>query len=285
MGTYWNADVVSHYTSVDYIRMTLQRSDVTEGSKLAYHHAMTAVAPAQLDIGEGLTRFRWQGYDGWRLGQVFWGERLDGIILQASGTSAHEVAQMRLDCTNVPRIDIQITFTLDKDCEYVAKLMSEDIIRKWSAGTIQRGIMRLIDGFGKGDTLYVGKRGKNSRMLRIYDKWREQGLGDAYRNMWRIEVELGDNHARAAYEWLSYNNFTEQEMNNVIGSEMQLKGLIFDKQHAAYRMPHHKRPKDRSVIDRRREWLHNQVRPSIEKMVSLGVEPSEIIEILGLTEE
>lgn len=55
----------------------------------------------------------------------------------------------------------------------------------------------LIDGFGNGDTLYIGSR-QSERMLRIYDKAKEQGInGDWIRIELEIKGKKSRSHGRA----------------------------------------------------------------------------------------
>lgn len=144
--------------------------------------------------------------------------------------------------------------------------------------------VRLIDGFGDGDTLYVGARGKRSKFLRLYDKWLESNKDEMWLNAWRYEAELSDNHAVEAYNTIQDIEQSEQSVAYVLAGYYKERGIDLPVRLEAGLWPASKFQKRDTDDERRLKWLEEQIRPTIDKMMARGVSYDAIRQALGLSE-
>lgn len=269
--------------AVDYLRLTHRRGEGLDYAVAAYASATRRVG----SIFEGrsvLPRpWSWMGYYGNTLGGVSYGEGPAGAILQVSGIASASVFDLRLPWSGVPRIDIQATFWYESDRQTLAQEASLDanIGRVRARG--KPASVRLISGFGDGDTLYIGKRGKQSKFLRVYDKWRESGRDDEYKYAWRFEAELTDGHGRNAMRSLEVTGQTERTVLALLSGYYAERGLTLPAAPEGGFVPVAGLKMEKSSTYRRLMWLQGQVRPAIDKLIASGVPTEEIRAILGLT--
>lgn len=268
---------------IDYLRLTLPASEVDQVVRERYHQAVMAAGRAS---GSAATRLRpWAvlGYYGVQIGAAAWGESAQGVMVQASGAAASNLFGANLPCAGVPRLDLQVTvWYSDYDGDIAARAAVE-AERARDARARRACRMRYIDGYGAGDTLYVGRRGKNARFLRLYDKWRETGESDEYLHAWRWEVELTDEHARVAYRELQSVGEADVTVASMVVSEFARRGITVPVPSAGLVLPIPRRIRRARDTDRRMAWLRSQVAPSLEKLLADGVERVDIMSALGLT--
>lgn len=179
-------------------------------------------------------------------------------------------------------MDIQLTCWYDRDFPSLAAALSGVAFRAGVGGRGRKARVRLINGFGSGDTLYVGTRGKEAKFLRIYDKWRESGLKDDWRHAWRFEAELTDGYARVALRALEVGTLTAPECLAALEPFFTERGIRLPADEMWGIAPSSRLPREESSTYKRLMWLHNQVRPAIDKMLADGVPLSELRQVLGL---
>lgn len=267
--------------SCDYLRLTYDGPIKTQDAYHLYRAAaLRSVQQADVECGDERA-FVWRGYRGGALGGVSYGMSDQGALLQCSGVLARAEHLRELPYTGVPRLDLQVTAWFDKDPAAVPHLAARvsDEARRRSGARPWKVVH--INGHGAGDTAYLGSRGKSSKFVRVYDKFRESGE-EAYRNAVRFEVELTDAHARMA--WSDYCAFGGDQVRtySMVWSYLSARGLELELTEGAPAYDIRKLPKPRSDADRRMEWLRRQVRPSVERLIAAGVDPAAVREALGL---
>jgi len=127
------------------------------------------------------------GYTGWTVGWLDYGTGTNGSIIRVKSDEAHGHWTAFADtCTNISRLDLEVTVQFTRDLEDLAKdeAIKADMHRQ--NGGHRFGI-RHVRGFGDGDTLYLGSR-VSAVFTRLYDKGRES-KDASYENAWRYEVE------------------------------------------------------------------------------------------------
>jgi len=270
------------YADVDYLRLTSKPGVQGEDILRIYGSTGRAVVGA---LGGGeveVEEWGWLGYRGQRGRGVSWGASSQGQIIQASGRAAPLLASYALPWDNCSRIDVQVTVFLREYDARVAKRAADEV---WNDGRAKRGrkvAPRYIDGYGKGDTAYIGAR-SSAQFTRIYDKQLESGNAEEWPAAWRFEVEFKDDMAPTVWEATPRGGDRSAWAAGVVlatleGQGVQLPALA----------PHMRRmpagPGDEdSASERRLKWIATQVRPSIDKLLASGVRPEYLRELLGLS--
>lgn len=269
--------------AVDYMRVSHPEGEECEKVVMAWYQAQRVVAGRQ-GGGARAARWRWMGYDGVSWGGVSVGRGAHGALCQASGVAAAELFDLRVPWRGCSRLDLQVTFWYATDAQWMAKGLA-DLADHARAHTGTRPYkVRLIDGHGDGDTLYLGARGKETKFIRVYDKWRQSGREDAWRYAWRWEVELTDGHARYALRTLEDWGQSEHSVASLVAAYLGEKGLTMPDTGTELMLPASKIPRPPTDDERRLRWLAEQVRPSIDKLIAGGVSSEDIRRLLGLSD-
>jgi hypothetical protein len=211
------------------------------------------------------------GYDGFQCGPVFGGARVDGFMLRVSGPTAQ---QAFMDCcsndVHTTRIDLQFTARIKPFPEDLAIVLADQTIenrktldgKNWSK-------LHLHKTFGDGDTLNIGKRGCR-QFGRVYNKYAESA-DSSYIDCWRFEVEYKQEMAPLVAAWCK-----TQEGLCQIGvraySQFLAWGVplpvLFDGDYIApITIGKHK-----TDAERKMQWLHKQVAPTIRWLMANGYE-------------
>ena len=141
---------------------------------------------------------------------------------------------------------------------------------------------RLVDGFGAGDTCYSGSR-NSSKFVRIYDKDAESAHDGAWRHAWRFEVQHANEAAKAVWPEPFGEVPAPEYWCSVVVRTLQERGVVLPTNllSAFYRIvPPTQMTTD---VERRRAWLHGQVRPAIDKLLAAGVSLDQVKDALGIT--
>lgn len=225
----------------------------------------------------------WYGYYGYSLPGLKHGTRRDGSIVVASGPEANAIAWLLpVDSMRCSRIDLALTFWLDKDMPHLAKkyaLEAHQSRAQAKSGANRR--ITLYDGFGAGDSLYIGSR-SSDQMGRFYDKARESGQSE-YKNAWRAEVEFKDERATKVWRSLARLSERERSITTTVANwwrdrGVHLPGPLPAGVQADSRLPTATRDDERQIA-----WLRDQVQPTVKRLVA-RVGTSAILEALGLSE-
>lgn len=273
---------VQMYTAgADYLRVTVKGDEI--GRELAKVYRKIAYATVA-HHREGETPFEpwaWLGYYGERCAGVAYGSGSQGAILQVSGPSAQTAMEYNPPWDNVARLDIQYTVWLAEDSPGLGERIAD--LSSWASKTTRGGRWktRLQKGYGTGDTAYIGTRG-GDRFLRGYDKARESGGQEVYRNAWRFEVETAGDLAPQVWPDKGASAPGQEYWAGYVCQEFRAKGVPLRRPPDGARASVPAYPKEKSGTDRRLAWLRNQVAPSIEKLVADGVSRETVLEALGL---
>jgi hypothetical protein len=145
----------------------------------------------------------------------------------------------------------------------------------------KRPAIRHIDGFGEGDTTYIGTRGKKAVVLRIYDKGKESGQPE-YQNAWRYEAELTDQYATMCYYECLDTSWGEDMLARLLVGYCRMRGVALELPSGLQPFDRASLPRPATGTERRLAWLRTQVAPSLQRLMLDGVDPSEIMIALGL---
>lgn len=266
--------------AMDYVRLTLRGgSDATTIDVYQpYARAALALSDDQNITGES---WNWMGYRGTNYGLVQVGAGHQGAILQATQWAAQRLAELKPPWDNVARCDAQVTLWYDQDRGDMIRELAEAVVARRNEGRGRPVSVRHINGYGKGDTTYVGTR-NSSKLLRAYDKYREQGEGPDYQYAIRLEMEY---HNEAACDvWASPPGYphTRHSVAAIVGGALQNYGIGLAAPELANVHPLARHIARKASEDSRIAWLATQVRPAIDKLIAKGYDPARLRRDLGL---
>ena len=232
--------------------------------------------------GKDFTKtWAWQGYIGYKVGQVCIGERPDGCIVRLEGKAAHDWAMAGLPIGhNVTRLDIALTiWGISDQSEVIARHNVEGVAHRKSLQSRPYAV-RLIDGNGDGDTLYLGAR-SSELFVRIYDKERSPNGGATYKTALRYECECKEQLAQRAYQGCVNPRYSATSCLPILAGLLARRGIspvgvgsVFAKLISPSIAPV-------SDLESSLSWLAVQVRPTIARLMAEGYE-EEVLTALGL---
>lgn len=269
------------YAAYDYVRLTAKDDEYGKGPQSVYGKASLVCSVKPEDGGRVWKPWFWLGYYGETDNVCSYGSGVQGSILQVSGAQAQEVRRHNPPYDGVPRVDIQVTMWLKRDVPYVARYAAQESVVERARTHGGKWRINVRDGFGDGDTCYIGSR-QSDVFIRIYDKWRESKLAEEYRYAWRFEIELSGAPAQAVWAGAHTAEPGPETVAGWVRWHLARRGVSLPDTVSsvlASTPPSVPRVTDN---DRRLAWLRNQVRPSIDKMVSQGVSLEHIAQALGL---
>jgi len=221
-------------------------------------------------------------FSGYQLGSACWGNSRERSIVRCYGDAANMAwRQCAAHGSRISRLDIAVTFFPENRGDDLAELCADVVFQNRQNGFIRSDKkISLINGFGSGDTLYLGSR-KSQVFARLYDK-AAQSCGREKRGTWRAELELKDEKALATARKLLHASSAEAMIAGMVGAHFGQHGvnLRFGSEYAT-ELPHIYKEKDER-IEKMMSWLEECVRPTCAKaVVALGADA--VIAVLGLT--
>src|ERR1044072_1620051 len=267
-------------SGVDWVTATLKRGAVLnqEWVERCLRHLDTVVAD-----GHKLEYWRMQGYEGVKAGGCFVGEREDGHLVQFCGGYADSGwdSVYRYDA-HFSRIDLQTTCKYKVMPKRVAKDAYRDAVKENETLPVsRRRKLYIIVGSDGGDTCYVGSSSSDERG-RIYNK-EVQSEDILYTRTWRWEVVLKNDKATdCASRIPKAGSGRPAFISDYCGHWYEKRGvtvpwLLADT--PAPVRPVRTLPTD---IERKRNWLKHQVRPTVEYLLTV-CDRDDIIALLGLS--
>lgn len=268
-------------SGVDYLTLTCPRN-APIASRVSVARAATRAAELQGE-GKEKARARWYGYDGWQQGRIFFGEREDGFMVRATSAVANDLAFLLPSADlSISRIDVQVTVWYEEPAMMLAKEMhAAACVSRETRQAARRMKIRLEDGSGDGDTLYLGSR-SSAVFGRIYDKHKESSNA-SYTNAWRWELQVKDELADRLYTEVRSSDLPAAEITRTVGGWFAYRGAgipgLSDVQDDCT-LDEHRPPSDdeRSLM-----WLDRQVKPVLKRLVKHG-RFSDILKALDLAE-
>jgi DNA relaxase NicK len=223
----------------------------------------------------------WQGYSGMKCGQVEVGDRFDSTIVRLQGKAADDWLNERMPTGhNITRLDIALTFWSDLNRDGLIALHSLEAEGKRNTLQSRPFRVRLIDGKGDGNTLYVGSR-SSELWVRIYDKEKSPNTTDEYKGALRYEVELKEDTAREALERCTRGGYSPSACLEVLTSLLDRRGIcalgsggVRGEVFAPSALPI-------TGLEDSLRWLEKQVRPTVSRLMREGYE-QEVLEAMGL---
>lgn len=268
----------------DYVRLTYTDGGTYEDVAQVYRKiAVHCMASA---TGGQVSPMPWGalGYRGEDYGLVQVGTSPQGAILQATQWAAQAVREANPPFTNVPRADVQVTVWYDADPEGLIKPHANKSAA-WSKARGSRGWqVRYIEGYGRGNTAYLGSR-TSSTYVRIYDKGREQEGKGTYADALRYEVEFKDEQAKAAWTLEHRSAPDRSALSALVRGVLQARGVYLalpDALVAPYALP---REVPAQGVDKTLIWLETSVRATLDRLQAKGVQSDYLRRILGLALE
>lgn len=264
------------WLSVSFPRETMQKQ--WAGLTRKASEVAQEVAP-----GRDAAWQRWYGYDGWQRGPVFCGERPDSYFLRASGGAAEKLAWCLPDGNySISRLDLMVTVWLGEESTMVAKAAHEAArasreVRKAPA----RMKIRLEDGTGDGDTLYLGSRSSDA-FGRVYDKHKESGK-DEYAGAWRWEIQFKNRKADYVHSQLRHEGQNAHMVAATVRDWYGKRGVRVPCYSVLAPSADTATHRDMPDVERQLMWLEKQVRPCVRKLLR-EVDKDRILEVLGLTD-
>lgn len=265
---------------VDWLTITLRRGLVNDAL-----WAQRGLKALEAIVGEGykLESRNWNGYEGFSAGGSFVGEREDSYCIQLAGRHAHTHfdSVYRYDA-HISRLDVQVTVKFKKMPSTIAKEAYRDAIAKnEDLPVARRRKLWIIVGSDGGDTAYIGSSSSDVRG-RIYNK-EVQSEDPLYTRSWRYEVVLKNEQSTA------YGRVLEAQSANRVQFCSDWVAVWFEKRGVQVTWPydaaHIPVPPQKTLptdIERKRNWLKHQVRPTISYLLTVQ-EKESILELLGLS--
>jgi len=232
--------------------------------------------------GKDFTKpWAWQGYVGLSCGQVAVGERPDSTIVRLSGKAAHDWLASGLPTGHkITRLDVALTFWSDLNRSALLALHSLEALGKRNTLRSRPFEVRLIDGFGDGDTLYVGDR-TSELFVRCYDKQLESANDPHYKGAIRYEVECKEGTAIKAAERLTSGGYCAARAMEVCSGLLDRRGICALGLGRVRSEPFPPSALPISSLESSLSWLNEQVRPTVARLMREGYE-LEVLRALGL---
>lgn len=225
----------------------------------------------------------WQGYTGESFNGICRGVRHDGRIVKVSGERAHGVIKrLPKDGMKCTRLDLAVTlwFTQDDPSrarrEHVKAMGYREEKHKGRPYKI-----RLEDGTGDGDTLYIGSRSSAS-YGRLYDKGRET-LQQEFATAWRWEVEFKEEAAAHIGIVLARYNYSPINIAATVQKWFDGRGVSLPLDVGGVQAIEAPKEKHTSDDERRLTWLTTHVQPTVQRLIDT-VGRDAVLLALGLSE-
>lgn len=274
-------DVTQWSAGVDWLTCTW-RDDSEEG---AYAVVRDLARQAAHDCNDGSLSPEYatvQGYKGTRVGRTFVGLlKGQGVLLAASGAASHWLVSVEgLQPDNVSRIDVQVTVWGESDVGHIPKQVAAKSHAARFGAMGRPWKVRLEDGWGDGDTAYLGSRSSDV-YCRCYDKGRESGEA-YYKKAIRYEVEFKRQWAVRCHSHLVGGNGGRFAAYDTVARTYERRGVALPAIRPLGAPMEPPREDVADEIERKLKWYQEQVAPSVARLLTMGVPRSRILESLGL---
>lgn len=266
------------YAGVDWVTMTSREDAVG----MEWYSMFMRYRKEKLKEADKEFHFNNGYYAGSGIASMRWGysDHL-GYIILISGADAERFWQhLEPGQHRVTRLDLCVDFRPEKPT-----LMSQQLFAGASRERkAEFPMLSLFVGPRGGDTLYVGSR-HSQQYGRLYDKGVESGT-EKPGVKWRAEVEYKKPLAgMMAGELILEDSVTRQQaiIDTVLHwfSDRDIRVLPESDNKLAITVSMEQRL---TTADRKLAWLHSQVKPSVETLISLGL-GKDVLKSLALDEE
>lgn len=216
---------------------------------------------------------------------TFVGVSKSHVTYQVSGSSAglvyDEVKHLN---PNVTRLDIQLTVWFNQSHNELPSEHYQQAIAIWKQDEENLPMPHIHLSPNGGDTLYVGKR-TAKQMIRLYNKGVESGE-DEFSNSYRYELELKDKYATALFVKLLDRSINrETYICGYIRDFYATKGIILPFTVESDWIEPVKVRHEESTTAKKLQWLKTQVRPTVRRLMDLGLRDYVILLLTGEADE
>lgn len=222
------------------------------------------------------------GYAGIRTEGMIVGTRYDGAMVKVSGKTAKEqFLQLPSKDCNVTRLDVQVTVSWEGTGLHPCRLAA---LHATAANEIlpisrQRNIEEHKDNKG-GYTTYIGSR-QSTSFARVYNKTAQDS--DAYGpNAYRYEVQFNKGPAeqvlRALYD---HQDNLESACIALVWDWFERRGIIPVFRRSAEVVNVSRETIPLTELDKKLQWLYNQVRPTVGTLTEQGLSEEVCIALFG----
>lgn len=203
------------------------------------------------------------------------------MILRLSGVSAHHWIYDGLPTGhNVSRLDIAITVWGCDDIDGTIARHNQEAVAYRSTLHSRPFVVSHINGNGGGDTLYIGSR-TSARYVRIYNKWKESGEDEQFREAIRYEVEYKDEAARAALDAIGAGRYRTMAPIQYALGFLEGRGIRPYGCDSLERASVGPVSRVTSDTEKRLAWLRSQVAPTVRELLRLGLY-DDTLDALGI---
>jgi len=234
--------------------------------------------------GVDLNPWAWNGYSGEQFGPLSIGVRPDSVIVRCSGYASRYLLRgywdMHWKCT---RIDLQATVREGRDCDARIRVELGKVLGARSGKEGRPVGVRHIQGYGAGDSLYVGSR-SSPKFYRIYNKEAESGFATEYAGAVRYELEAKNGTAERTFWWLNDNRRHENGVLHLL--DAALRDIGVDTLEGANYVPSEfwrVVPRETDA-ERQLAWLEKSVGPVVRKLAGQGL-MLDVMQALGIRYE
>jgi len=255
----------------DYVRLTYGGNS-EEAYKVFERYRSAVVELAYSYDPTAQTRaWGWLGYTGVQASTAACGIGPQGAILQVSGALSHSAVLLDLPRTGVPRLDVQVTTWGEPAPAQLPGYVSRETLAAREGANGRPWKVALINGFGAGDTCYIGSR-KSDNFIRVYDKGAESGES-AYAGAVRYEVELKAEAAEHAYAAMVQAGTEASDCAaSLLKGILAARGVTLPKWVSVPAKARHQAIRPEFSIDRSCRWIQDQVAPTVARLLREGVE-------------
>jgi len=225
------------------------------------------------------------GYVGWRVGRVRYGERAEAGLLQLSGQLAEDhLHDLVPYASTVTRLDLAVTLRLDPPDILYGTGQYAQFVDHYHA-TEGSALPWEVADADTGHTVYLGSR-RSDAFYRLYNKEQQcradadaEGL-EVYRACWRHELELHDDAAKAVAVALLAEPARAPALSGYVGDYVRKHGgsVDWDTSAAPAQVGSFRRRSDRAT---RLRWFAKQVAPALDRELQRGNQ-LEVWRALGL---
>lgn len=267
---------------IDYISLTLPND---HPSAATWWARCMKYLETIVTAGNELQPARRLGYDGVAIGGSFLGIREDSYLCTISGERAQQGfdAVYDRDC-HISRLDVQTTVRVPGGAVDTARNARNAVVRSnMRLGAERQRNATLIEDLRGGATCYVGSM-KSPQFARIYNKEAES-QEERYKECWRYEILLRNELAGKMAELFKKSEYAQPNQAAITVRQWLAKrgvAVPWKAEAELYALP--TIAIAQSDEEKRLQWLREQVRPAIRRLLKLGLYDS-VLEALGLNDK
>ncbi len=253
---------------LDYYRVTCA-ADVTDLHAVQFAEAASK-ALKQGGIAEDEHTAHYLGYYGRERGATFYGARNDGWMVQTSGPSAGETFLAMREAPGKPtRVDLALTIWLSEYEASYAHRVAESVAGARAKGVVHQGLrVALINGYGHGDTAYIGAR-TSEQFGRCYDKEKESGQAE-FAHAWRFEIEYKGEKAQQVARSLRTDAYSPEQIGSTVVAWFRSHGSPLPPDVSVVPPVPLGRLRHEEDDTRILAWIATSVKPAVRRLISKG---------------